>query len=78
MKKLICLLAITLSCCNPAFAEKIERFPTEKKTIVVDKKPMKHKEKMEVRKGLQSEKKRCYNAYDKRKNKSYVICGGGK
>lgn len=78
MKKLICLLVITLSCCNPVFAEKIERIPAEKKTIVVDKKPMKHKDKMEVRKELQSSRKRCYNAYDKRKNKSYVICEGGK
>lgn len=51
MKKLICLLAITLSCCNPAFAAKSERVPTEKKTMEVNKKPMKHKEKMEVRKG---------------------------
>lgn len=78
MNKLICLLAITLSYCNPAFAAKIERIPTEKKTIIVDKKPMKHKEKMEVRKELQSSRKKCYSAYDKRKNKSYVICEGGK
>lgn len=78
MKKLIFLLALTLSCGNPAFAAKIERIPTEKKTIIVDKKPMKHKEKMEVRKELQSSRKHCYNAYDKRKNKSYIICEGGK
>lgn len=76
MNKLICLLALSLSYCNPAFAAKIER--AEKKTIVVNKKPMKHKEKMEVRKELQSGKKKCYSAYDKRKNKSYVICEGGK
>ena len=74
MKKLTYLLAIIISCCNPAFAAKIERIPTEKKTIVVDKKPMKHKEKMEVRKELQNGKKRCYNAYDKKTRKSYVLC----
>lgn len=78
MKKLICLLAITLSCCNPAYAAKIERFPTEKKTVEVNKKPMKHSEKQQVRKELRSGKKKCYSAYDKRKNKSYVICEGDK
>lgn len=78
MKKLICLLAITLSCCNPVFAAKIERVPIENKTIVVDKKPMKHKDKMEVRKQLQSSRKHCYNAYDKKTRKSYVLCNGGK
>lgn len=78
MKKLIYLLAITLSCCNPAYAAKIQRVPAEKKTVEVNKKPMKHSEKQQVRKELQSGKKRCYNAYDKRKNKSYVICEGWK
>lgn len=74
MNKLICLLALTLSCCNLAFAAKIERIPTEKKTIVVDKKPMKHSEKQQVRKELQSGKKKCYSAIDKKTHKSYVLC----
>ena len=74
MKKLICLLAITLSCCNPVYAAKIERVPTERKTVEVNKKPMKHSEKMEVRKELQSGKKKCYQAVDRKTKKKYTIC----
>lgn len=74
MKKLICLLAITLSCCNPAYSAKIERVPTEKKTMEVNKKPMKHSEKQQARKQLQSGKKKCYQAVDRKTKKKYTIC----
>lgn len=69
--KYILITLILLTFCSEAANVKSN---SKKQTIAVDKKPMTSKQKQQVRKELQSGKKKCYTAYDKKTRKSHVLC----